>query len=244
MNISFRGKRIMVTGAERGIGREIVRQLVACEAEVIAVSLNLSELEKVKNEHPSIEIISTDLSNWTQTKNALKNVRNIDGLVNNAGIAILDNFLNVTESSFDLTFNINVKAVVNVSQIAAQDMIDRKSGGSIVNISSQASKVGLKDHTVYCGSKSAVDGITRVMALELGPHNIRVNCLNPTVVMTELGRAAWSDPVKAGDMLNKIPLGRFCEIEDVVNAVLFLLSHKATMINGVTLPVDGGFLAC
>ena len=84
----------------------------------------------------------------------------------------------------------------------------------------------------------------RVMTLELGPKGIRVNCVNPTVVMTEMGKKGWSDPAKAGPMLKAIPLGRFAEVEDVVNAVVFLLSDHASLISGVTLPVDGGFTAC
>jgi len=81
------------------------------------------------------------------------------------------------------------------------------------------------------------------MALELGPHKIRVNSVNPTVVLTSMGKMAWSDPAKAGPMLAKIPLGRFAEVEEVVDAVIFLLSDKSSMINGVALPIDGGFLA-
>ncbi|XP_023331819.1 D-erythrulose reductase isoform X2 [Eurytemora carolleeae] len=83
----------------------------------------------------------------------------------------------------------------------------------------------------------------KVMGLELGEHGIRVNCVNPTVVLTSMGKLAWSDPAKAGPMLDKIPLGRFAEIDDVVSGVLFLLSDQAALINAVTLPIDGGFLA-
>lgn len=90
----------------------------------------------------------------------------------------------------------------------AKEWVDNKISGNIVNISSQASQAALKDHTVYCSSKSAVDAITRNMALELGPHQIRVNSVNPTVIMTEMGKIAWSDPAKAKSMLDKIPLGR------------------------------------
>ena len=140
--------------------------------------------------------------------------------------------------------DINLKAVFFISQTVAKGMVERGLGGAIVNISSQASQAALQDHAVYCASKGGLDQLSRVMALELGPHNIRVNCVNPTVVMTAMGKIGWSDPKKAGPMLNKIPLGRFAEVEDVVHAVLFLLSDKAGMINGITLPVDGGFLAC
>lgn len=143
----------------------------------------------------------------------------------------------------------NVRAVLNVSQIVADIMIREKCGGSIVNISSQASKAPLKDHVAYCVSKGAVDAMTRVMALELGHHNIRVNTVNPTVVMSELGQRALPDPTKEKGIIDEAPLGRFgvvenvVEVEDVVNAVIFLLSDASTMINGAHLPVDGGFAA-
>merc|ERR1712146_709373 len=100
--------------------------------------------------------------------------------------------------------------------------------------------VALTDHTSYCTSKGALDQLTRMMALELGPHGIRTNAINPTVVLTALGRAAWSDPEKAGPMLSRIPIGRFAEIEDVIHSIMFLLSdRKAGMTNGAMLPVDG-----
>ena len=108
----------------------------------------------------------------------------------------------------------------------------------------QASLVALKEHVVYAASKAAVDGMTRVLALELGPHNIRVNTINPTVVMTDMGRYAWSDPAKAAPMLARIPLGRFAEVIDIVNVIIFLLSDKAAMIHGAIIPIDGGVTAC
>ncbi|XP_055005983.1 L-xylulose reductase isoform X3 [Boleophthalmus pectinirostris] len=99
--------------------------------------------------------------------------------------------------------------------------------------------------TCVSGStKAALDMLTKVMALELGPYKIRVNCVNPTVVMTEMGRIGWSDAEKASAMKSRIPLGQFAEVEDVVNSILFLLSDKSNMTSGATLPVDGGFLCC
>lgn len=105
-------------------------------------------------------------------------------------------------------FNINVKAIINLTQMIAKNLIDRKAPGAIVNVSSQASMCGLQDHTIYCATKGAVDAFTRATALELGPHNIRVNSVNPTVIMTQMGRLGWSDPKKAEPMLAKIPLRR------------------------------------
>ncbi|KAG2461113.1 RFNG acetylglucosaminyltransferase, partial [Polypterus senegalus] len=129
------------------------------------------------------------------------------------------------------------------AEIVAREMKVRGTGGSIVNISSQASQAAIKDHAVYCATKGALDMLTKVMALELGPHKIRVNSVHPTVVLTAMGRFRWEDPENAKYMISRIPLGKFAEVEDVVNAILFLLSNKSSMINGALLPVDGGFLA-
>ncbi|RWS01900.1 L-xylulose reductase-like protein [Leptotrombidium deliense] len=124
-------------------------------------------------------------------------------------------------------------------------MISRKKFGcSIVNVSSQASMAALKDHLIYGATKAAVDQLTRTMALELGEHQIRVNAVNPTVVWTDMAKVGWSDPVKAKNMTDRIPLHRFAEVEDVVHAIIFLLSDKADMITGTCLPIDGGFTAC
>ncbi|XP_047613544.1 L-xylulose reductase isoform X2 [Phacochoerus africanus] len=128
-------------------------------------------------------------------------------------------------------------------QVVARGLIARGAPGSIVNVSSQASQRALPNHSVYCSTKGALDMLTKMMALELGPHKIRVNAVNPTVVMTSMGRANWSNPQKAKAMLDRIPLGRFAEVEHVVDAILFLLSDRSSMTTGSTLPVDGGCLA-
>lgn len=187
--------------------------------------------------------VEADLSNIQAAVKQIESVGPVDLLVNNAGVGVLSSFLEVTEESYDRVMNVNLKAVLFISQTIARGMAERGRGGAIVNVSSQASQAALQDHAVYCASKGGLDQLSRVMALELGPHKIRVNCVNPTVVMTAMGKLGWSDPKKAGPMLSKIPLGRFAEVEDVVHAILFLLSDKASMINGVMLPVDGGFLA-
>lgn len=102
----------------------------------------------------------------------------------------------------------NVTALIHFTQFVAENLKARNTSGSIVNISSQASLAGLQDHTIYCASKGAVDAFTRAAALELGPFNIRVNSVNPTVIMTDMGRLGWSDPKKADPLVAKIPLRR------------------------------------
>ncbi len=136
---------------------------------------------------------------------------------------------------------VNVRAVLVVSQVVAAGMIARGQGGAIVNLSSQASLIALADHAAYCASKGALDQLTRVMALELGPHQIRVNAVNPTATLTAMGAMAWGNPAKGDPLRAKIPLGRFAQPRDVAHAVAYLLSDQADMIHGVTLPIDGGY---
>ena len=242
MDIRFDGKRILVTGAGKGIGRDIARLLTACGAQVVALSRTQADLDSLAGE-VNCETITVDIGDANQARSAAAQAGVVHMLVNNAGISIPESFLDTSPDSFDQTMAVNVRGSMIVSQVVARGMIDRGLGGAIVNVSSQASQASLADHTAYCASKGALDQLTRVMALELGPHNIRVNAVNPTVTMTPMGKMAWSDPARSGPMLAKIPLGRFADPIDVAHAVAFLLSEQADMIHGATLPVDGGFLS-
>ena len=242
MQQRFEGKRVLVTGAGKGIGREIARLLAEQGATVVALSRSTDDLESLHQEI-GCEIITADLAHAQATIEAAQLAGRVDLLVNNAGISIPQSFLDTSVEALDATLAVNVRAVMLVSQVVARGMIERKQGGAIVNLSSQASMVGLLDHTAYCASKGALDQLTRVMALELGPHQIRVNAVNPTVTLTPMGEMAWSDPAKRGPMLARIPLGRFAKPLHVAHAVAYLLSDEADMITGTILPVDGGFLS-
>jgi NAD(P)-dependent dehydrogenase (short-subunit alcohol dehydrogenase family) len=242
MQIDFSGKNILVTGAGKGIGRDIVQYLIReCNANVIALSRTQADLDSLREEC-DCEVVQVDLADVQATQRAIEAIDRVDLLVNNAGVAILEPFLTASVEAFDTTMAINVRAIMVVSQLVAQQMIDRGEGGAIVNVSSQASSRALQDHTTYCASKGAVDQLTRVMALELGPHQIRVNAVNPTVVLTPMGKRAWEDPAKGGPMKARIPLGRFAEPYHVSQVIAYLLSPHADMVNGITMPIDGGFL--
>lgn len=243
MDIKFGGKRALVTGAGKGIGRSTAKMLVKCGAEVIALSRTQEDLDSLKKEEPAIQTVCIDLCDIEATLKTVESIGDIHLLVNNAGIAILGPFEEAKPEDFDKIFSVNVKAPLFIAQVVAKKMIASGFGGAIVNVSSQASKKALKNHILYCSTKAAVDMLTKSLALELGPHQIRVNAVNPTVVLTDMGRLGWSDPAKAKPMLDQIPLGRFAEVEEVVHAIVYLLSDKASMINGTILPVDGGFLA-
>ncbi|XP_060522589.1 L-xylulose reductase-like [Cylas formicarius] len=243
MDISFAGKRALVTGAGSGIGRGVAVRLSKGGAKVVALDMNLERLMELKREFPSIETVHADLRNWDASKKVIKSSLPIDLLVNNAGIATIDRITEITAEKFDNTFHVNVRSLFLVSQIVVEDLLQRKSAGAIVNLSSQAAKAGFLHRTLYCSSKGAVDAFTRALAIEVGPHKIRVNSVNPTVVFTELGKRIWSDPAKKEWMLSRIPLNKFAEIKDVEDAIVFLLSDKAAMTTGSCLPIDGGFLA-
>ena len=240
--IDFKNRRALVTGAGKGIGRAIAVMLHRFNANVVAVSRTRSDLEGLRDEI-GCETLVADLGNFAEARRAAEEAGDIDLLVNNAAIAILESFLETKAESWDATMAINLRAVLVVSQIVAKGMIQRGVVGSIVNISSMSSFQALPYHAAYAASKAGLDQLSKVMAVELGPHNIRVNSINPTVVMTEMGKRAWSDPSKGGPMLARIPLQRFAECDDIASVACFVLSDAAGMLNGLALRVDGGFWA-
>lgn len=242
MTIDFEGRRVLISGAGKGIGRDIACLMARLGAHVIAVSRTAADLESLERQIGCTAIVA-DLSGAEAARRAAQDAGVVDLLVNNAGISIPQSFLETTPDTFDQTIAVNVRAPLLMSQVVAAGLIARKQAGAIVNVSSTASQRGLADHAAYCASKGALDQLTRVMALELGPHGIRVNAVNPTVTLTPMAEMAWSDPHKSAAMMARIPLDRFALPRDVASTVAFLLSPHAQMIHGVTLPVDGGYLA-
>jgi NAD(P)-dependent dehydrogenase (short-subunit alcohol dehydrogenase family) len=240
--IDFKNRRALVTGAGKGIGREIAVMLSRFNARVVALSRTESDLKSLKDQI-GCETIVAELADAAAAKRAAEEAGEIDLLVNNAAVAILQPFLETTIEGWDTTMAVNLRAILVISQVIAKQMIERGVAGSIVNVSSMAAFQGLRDHAAYCTSKAGLDQLTKVMAVELGEHGIRVNSVNPTVVLTEMGQRAWSDPAKGKPMLERIPLRRFAECEDIASVVCFLLSDSAAMLNSLALPVDGGFRA-
>lgn len=230
-----------VWSSSTGIGRAIAKRLVECGAETYALSRTQADLDSLKAEVPTIHTVLTDLQDWYESRKAIEQLGSIDLLVNNAGVARNASFMETKKEELDYVYDINIKSIVNVSQVCAKGMIERGQGGAIVNMSSVASARALHNHTAYCSSKAAVDMLTKVMCLELGPHKIRVNSVNPTVVWTEMGRKEWGDPARSAPLMARIPLAKFAEIEDVVNATLFLLSDKSSMTSGAALLLEGGY---
>lgn len=236
----FADRTVLVTGAGKGIGRSIAVMLAARGANVVAMSRSAEDLQALESETGS-RSIHVDLADAAATREAARSAMPVDYLVNCAGTTTLESFLDVTVEAFDHLIAVNTRAPMIVAQEYARDRIGRGAGGAIVNVSSMSSFIGFADHTAYCASKGALDAMGRVMANELGRHGIRVNSVNPAVTLTAMARKAWSDPAKSGPVLKRMPLGRFIEPEEVAEVVLFLLSDRASMVNGISMPIDSGF---
>lgn len=247
---NFAGKRCVVTGAGKGLGLAVTEAILDAGASVLAVSRTGADLDRLQASLTSesagrLKTAVVDLSDCQALQQSLESYGDIDFLVNNAGVALISPLLETSAEDFDTTMAVNVRAALVSIQVVARNLIARKAnGGAIVNVSSQASMVALPSHTSYCASKAAMDMLTKSTALEMGPYGIRCNAVNPTVVMTAMGRANWSDPCKAGPMLRGTPLGRFAELDEVVKPILFLLSEQAGMVTGTCMPIEGGFLSC
>jgi L-xylulose reductase len=240
--MGFNGKKVMLTGAGKGIGRALAEMLVARGASVYAMTRSADDVASLKKDL-GIEAVQVDLANVEATRAAARAGLPCDLLINNAGTTELQPFLETTVEAFDHLIAVNTRAPMIVAQEYAKAQIARGAGGAIVNVSSVASFIGIPDHAAYCASKAGLDGLTRVMAKELGPHGIRVNAVNPTVTLTPMAIKAWSDPVKAAGMLSRIPVGKFASPEDVAEVILFLLTDAAAMLTGLAMPVDGGFMS-
>lgn len=205
----------------------------------------MTKLESLKTDlGDQVTTVCVDLADWDATEMALSpHCHNVDMLVNNAGYAFLKPLEELPRVEIEKILDINVKASILLTQLVTKEMKQRKRG-AIVNVSSVASLMAVDEHVPYAASKKALDMIIKVTAKELGPFNIRVNSVNPTVVMTAMSRENWSKPTKANALKSKIPLGRFVEVREVVDAIIFLLSEQSSMISGITIPIDGGLVAC
>ena len=239
--MSLEGKTILVTGAGKGIGRATIVDLLERGARVVALSRSAADLGEIEAAH-GCKTIAVDLADAEATRAAVRASLPFDYLVNCAGVTELQSVLDVTVEAFDRVMAVNCRAPLIVSQEYARDCIARGATGAIVNVSSIAAFIGFADHASYCASKGGLDGLTRVMANELGGKGIRVNGVHPVITLTPMAVKAWSDPAKSGPMLERIPMGRFVEPREVASVIAYLLSDEAAMVNGVDLPIDGGFL--
>lgn len=238
-------KTVIVTGGSRGIGAAIVKELALKKYNVV-LNYNKSEkeAEKIKEELKekdiNIEIFKADVSDKKQAKEliefTLNKFKNIDVLINNAGIDQIKPFMEITENDWNTMFKINLNSVFNCTQEALKNMIHNKKG-CIINISSIWGITGASCEVHYSASKAAIDGMTKALAKELGPSNIRVNSIAPGLVNTEMNKELSKEDL--AELKKEIPLGRIAQPEEIAKSVEWLIEDE--YVSGQIISVNGGW---
>ncbi|MFT7576962.1 MAG: NAD(P)-dependent dehydrogenase (short-subunit alcohol dehydrogenase family) [Alphaproteobacteria bacterium] len=246
---SFRldGRRALVTGASSGLGLACAAALADAGAHVILAARGREKLEAVAaaitQAGGSTETLVMDVADINAMRDQLKPLGGLDVLINSAGTARHTSALETTQEDYDAVTDTNVKGAYFLSVGVAHGMIDAGIKGSIINVSSQMGHIGGIERAVYCGTKHAVEGFTKAMAIEFGPKGIRVNTLAPTFIRTPLAEQTLSIPERKAWIESKIKLGRIGELSDIMGPAVFLASDASALITGTSLLVDGGWTA-
>ncbi|HTB62771.1 MAG TPA: 2-dehydro-3-deoxy-D-gluconate 5-dehydrogenase KduD [Opitutales bacterium] len=243
------GKVAIVTGASRGLGAAMACAFAEAGAKVaLAARGEMKEVVSAIRAHGGeCEAFNTDLADRTAPKKLVEAVEKrfggADILVNNAGIIRRANFLEYSDEDWDAVMDVNIRAAFVLSREFAKRLAVRKAPGRIINIASMLSFQGGIRVPAYTAAKSAIAGLTKAMANELAPLGICVNAIAPGYMATDNTTALRADPVRNKSILERIPAGRWGEPTDLNGAAVFLASDAAAYVHGITLPVDGGWLA-
>lgn len=252
--MKLQGKVAIVTGAAGGIGFAIARRFLQEGCKVMIADIDTARGGKAERDlsgFGDIRFCKTDVGKRLDVHNfvaaALEAFGDIDILVNNAGIVHGEAFLDLSEEDFDRVLHVNLKGSFLAGQAVARYMVDKvKQGGSpgsIVNMSSINAVVAIPDQVAYSVSKGGVNQLTRVMALALAPHGIRVNAIGPGSIATDMLSATNSDAGARDRLLSRTPLGRVGNPDEIASIAAFLASDEASYVTGQTLYADGGRLA-
>jgi NAD(P)-dependent dehydrogenase (short-subunit alcohol dehydrogenase family) len=239
-------KIAIVTGGGSGIGLAITEKFVQDNIHTIIIGRDEQKLCAAKQKLGELcEPLVGDLNNLSSIPSLINSIiqkhGRIDVLVNNAGINMKKDFTEVTDEEFQKVILTNITAVFGISREVVKCMLEKEIKGSIINISSMASQYGIPKVIAYTASKSAVEGMTRAMAVELSPKGIRVNCIAPGFIATDMSaKALNTDPERKFKALDRTPMGELGQPSDIGDAAVFLASDAAKYITGVVLPVDGG----
>ncbi len=246
---SFRldGKRALVTGGGRGIGLAGASALAAAGAHVTLVARTKSEIEDaaaaIRARGEKADALTLDVTDIDAARKALAAAEPYQVLVNNAGTNRPAYLPDIKVEDFDTIFSLNVRAAFFMAQTVALRLMAEKLPGSIINISSQMGHVGAARRAVYCASKHAMEGFTKAMAIELAPHNIRVNSLGPTFLETPMTKPFFENKAFRDEVLSKIKLGRLGQLDELTGAIVFLASDASSLMTGSALVLDGGWTA-
>ncbi len=239
-------KRVaIVTGGASGIGFAIAGKFVEDGLQTIIIGRDKTKLSQAKKKLGKLcHTISFDLGNLAGipllVKDIVRQFGQVDVLVNNAGINMKKDFTEVTDEEFQKILLTNVSAVFALSRETVKYM-KKKRKGAIINISSMASQYGLPKVIAYTASKSAIEGMTRAMAVELSPLGIRVNCIAPGFIATDMSAKALNgDLERKQKVMSRTPMGHLGDPVDIANAALYLANGEAKYVTGIVLPVDGG----
>ena len=233
----LKGKRALVTGSSRGIGKAIAEKLIAQGAEVIISGSNAETLEKVKTEIGAAGYIAADLSSNEGVDNLIAEAGSVDILVNNAGITKDGVFMRMSDEAWDDVLQVNMKASIRLTQGLIPAMMKARYG-RIINISSVVAHMGNAGQANYITSKAAITGFTKALAKEVAKRGITANCVAPGFIETDMTEKMPEKRIE--EMKGQIPAGRFGRVDEVASTVVFLASEESAYTTGTTIHVNGG----
>lgn len=241
------GKRALVTGAGRGLGAAMAAALADAGAHVTLVARSSDEIEHMCDDivaaGGSAAAVNLDVTRATEVEAFFAVQAPFNVLVNNAGTNRPAPLVETTDADIEAVFSLNVMAAFRMAREVARGLIAQGQPGSIINVSSQMGHVGSANRTVYCASKHAIEGMTKALAWELGPHNIRVNSLCPTFIETPLTAPMLAKPDFQNWVVGNIALNRVGRSDEVCGPVVFLASDASSLMTGSALMIDGGWTA-